>query len=66
MWEFLIGLPSFAQLLVVCSTYYLLKFIFYYLPRQVLITIRVTNKGWPPSHLNVHGDWKPESNPEKD
>lgn len=55
-----------------CSKHWILAFFMlcaaYYLARCLVVrvtrTINVTSRGWPPSHLDADGDWKPE--PEKE
>lgn len=58
--------------LAFCSEHYILAFFMlfaaYYLARCIVVrglrTINVCARGWPPSHLDADGDWKPE--PEKE
>lgn len=56
----LLGLPILIQFIIICATYYILKFVLFVLPNRILRTIKVCNQGWPPSHLDADGDWKPE------
>ncbi len=41
---------------LICSVYYLLRFIVI----RGYRTINVVCRGWPPAHLDADGDWKPD------
>ena len=47
--------PIVFMLSLWCITHFLWS-----LTNRVLRTIKVTSRGWPPSHLDADGDWKPE------
>jgi len=42
--------------ILICSSYYILKFLIIRGYRTIMVCIR----GWPPSHLDADGDWKPD------
>lgn len=41
--------------IVCCALHYLTSII-----NRVIRSINIRSKGWPPSHLDADGDWKPE------
>lgn len=55
-----------------CAEHYILAFFMlcaaYYITRAIVVrgtrSFMVAMRGWPPSHLDADGDWKPE--PEKE
>lgn len=51
---------SFLAFLVICSTYYILKILIFYIPNRIVRSINIIVRGWPPPHLDADGDWKPE------
>ena len=53
--KFGVDSPVLAFFLL-CSIYYLLRYSIVRGCRTINIAIR----GWPPSHLDADGDWKPE------
>ncbi len=50
VWQAILELHGFLQFLLLCSAYYLLRFIL----RGIIICVR----GWPPAHLDADGDWQ--------
>lgn len=46
----------------ICSVYYLCRTLMVSARRVVMVCAR----GWPPSHLDADGDWKPETKAEEE
>ena len=66
-------MKEFSQLLTdhpilaflsLCSSYYLLKFVLYYIPARIVRMMNIRTHGWPPPHVDADGDLKPD--PEKE
>lgn len=54
----------FLAFIMICSAYYLLRFVLFSLPNRFIRHLNIRAQGWPPAHLDADGDFKPEK--EKD
>lgn len=50
----------FLALIVICSVYYLIKFVVYTTPNRIIRGITMAKNGYPPPHCDADGDFKPE------
>lgn len=56
------GEQVFLAFFMICSTYYLLRAVFYLVPNRIIRHLNIRARGWPPEYLDADGDFKEKEN----